>query len=204
MSLVVTQAGQPSLDMLVQYAQEQNRLAAFEVLHALCQASVKTCSLDGLADLLRERVEQACPIQARQALDSCLEGLPEYERRLAAAYGEAMARAAGRTDIKGLYCEYFFDGGEGCAADLFLCRAFSRDDDDWAANFAHDDVIGGAEVDALLGFDPDLALAPLPAFMADAYAHVLLLRGFVRAVDSHPQSALPVGFAQHDHQIVYL
>ncbi|MEQ4619173.1 MAG: hypothetical protein ABN482_14190 [Corticimicrobacter sp.] len=197
MSLVTVEA-------LVQYAQEQDRIAALGVLHTLCQQSVNTRSLDELAGLLRAPLEQWCPGQEIEALDRCLAGLPEYEAALAVAYAEAMARAAGRSDIKGVYCEYFFDGSEGCAADLFLCRAFSREDDDWAANFAHEDVIGGPDVDGLLGFDPDLVWALAPAFVADAYAHVLLLRGFVRAVAVGPSSLLPVGFAQHDRQIVYL
>lgn len=177
---------------------------ASRVFEALCQHHCEWRPLDNLVAALRSVLEAVCPVDAVREIDTCLGDTRSFEAGLQAALEQAIKRAGCRSDVAALYCEYFFDSSESSSADFFLCESFSRTDDDWASQFQPSDVIAGPSVQALLSYDPELALDPVAHFVAGAYAHAVLLRCFCRVMNVSLQTGLPIGFAQHDFPVTYL
>lgn len=202
----MTRAPRPAstADALLQHARAHAWDKATDAAHALCQDHARRRDWDGLERTLRGCLEAVCGHEQVDDVDDCLAALPQFEHDLAATIGRAIAHASGRTDLKALYCEYFFDGGDGSSADVFLCRAYTPGDDDWASQFAGADMFAGPNVQHLLDYDPDGDFEPTADCIANAYARGVLLGAFGRALAAHPQLALPAGFAEHDFPIVYL
>ena len=193
----------PNSAALLKHARAQDWDKATDAAQALYQDHARRRDWDGLEATLRGCLEAACGHEQLDDIDDCFAALPQFEHELSGAIGRAVVHAAGRADLKALYCEYFYDGGDSCSANLFLCSAYTPGDDDWASQFAHADMIEGPNVQHLLDYDPDCDFEPTADCIANAYARGMLLGAFGRAVARHPQLALPVGFSEHDFPIVY-
>jgi hypothetical protein len=114
---------------------------------------------------------------------------------------QALERAAKDPSIKAVCFVYFYDGGEECTGDVFLCTDYQEDDDDWASSFENDGYIGGPGVHEYLSYDPDLKFAPLPFSVCQYYADAMLLAAWGREV-TKLQTQLPMGFAEHDSPVI--
>ena len=193
----------PRAGALLQHARSHDWDNATAAAQSLYQDHARRRDWDGLETALRHCLEAVCGHEQLDDVDDCLAGLPQFERALGETVGRAIAHAAGRADLKALYCEYFFDGGDTSSADVFLCHAYTRGDDDWASHFADADVLAGPNVQHLLDYDPDGDFEPTEDCIANAYARGMLLGAFGRAVAAHAPLALPVGFSEHDFPIVY-
>ena len=60
---------------------------------------------DKLETSLRGCLEAACGQEQVEDVDDCLGGVPQFERALGETLGRAIARAAGRDDVRALYCD---------------------------------------------------------------------------------------------------
>jgi hypothetical protein len=194
----------PDAEALLKHARAQDWDKATGAAQALYQDHARRRDWDGLETALRGSLEAACGHQQLDDIDDCFAALPQFEHDLTAAVARAVAHAAGRDELKALYCEYFHDGGDGSSANLFLCGAYTPGDDDWASQFAGADMIAGPNVQHLLDYDPDCDFEPTADCIANAYARGMLLGAFGRAVAAQPRLALPVGFSEHDFPVVYL
>ena len=188
---------------LQRLAQAHRWIDASTTFHALCQAYVDRHDVDGLVKVMRSQLESVCPVDAVAAVDSCFAAVTEFEAELRVAFKAAVNRAAGRSDVAAIYCEYFYDGGDCSSIDVFLCQSFTRSNDHWASEFLQSDRVNGPNIQALLNYDRELQLDPCADFIASSYAYTLLLRVFAHAVNSCKENALPVGFAEHDGLIIY-
>lgn len=115
----------------------------------------------------------------------------------------ASQRAAEDSNIKAIYFEYFFDGGDSCTGNAFLCTAYNEEHDEWAAAFdGANGLIEGPSVFEYLNYDPDIDFDPRSNAVASAYVNGFLLAAWGRAVDKQREVKLPMGFAQHDHPVI--
>ena len=189
---------------MLAHAQAHRWDEASSTLDRLCQAHVDDSTEDELVAILHSLVKAHCPAWAVSAIEASLALSSDVESDLDLALRRAVTAVSAQPDIKGLYCEYFYDGGDGSSMDLFPCRSFTRSNDDWAADFHPSDVVEGPRIQALLRYDPELELDPAPRFLATAYLHSVLLAMFVRVQTRFRLLTLPAGFAQHDFPIIYL
>lgn len=156
---------------------------------------------DGLEAFFAAALQLGVPEEVRAAVARTAENLPEILANLAVALDKAVAMAALNAEIRGLYCEYFYDGGDASTIDLFPCTRFDRKDDFWASEF--DEVIEGSLVQEYFRYDPDLDLPPPIDLIADDYLQAKLFAALGRLVCERVKG-IPFGFAQHDHPIVYV
>lgn len=126
-----------------------------------------------------------------------------FEESLRKVFKQGLDRAFSDASITALYFEYFFDGGDACEGTLFLCSAYSEDDDYWAAEFGSDGDIRGPSVFDYLNYDPGLDFEPVLSEVAEAYADATLMASCIRILNELGVSnSYPFGFAKHDAPIV--
>ncbi len=117
---------------------------------------------------------------------------------------KALALAATKTtdETKAVYLEYFFDGGDACNANIFLCVKYSEDDDGWGAEWNESGLIDGPSVNEYMDFDPDFEMQPFEEAVANAYADAILLAAAIRAWKAANISGLPFAFANHESSMI--
>lgn len=114
-----------------------------------------------------------------------------------------LAIAARRPEIKAVYFEYHLGGREdSCTGDIFLCKRYDPDDDDWASDFGADGYLEGPRIFEYMGFDLEHDFEPITRAISSAYVDACLLAAFGRVVDQQTGNKLPFGFATHDAPIV--
>ena len=140
-----------------------------------------------------------------ETINRTMGDLSEFRHTLKININAALARAKIREDIKAIYFEYFYDGGDASVGDFFLCSRYSLDEDsDWAAYFKNEDIIDGPNIQGRLDFErageelPDDYMS-----VAHTLAHARFLASFGRLVDSIEDQPLPIGFAEHDGKIIH-
>jgi hypothetical protein len=107
----------------------------------------------------------------------------------------ATAEAEKKPEVKGLYFEFVYDGGDSCSGDFFLCHGYSDNDNEWASEF--EDVIEGMDISEYFSYDPDFEFPPSEDAVASYYASICLLRALAEVYFSSP-CKYPLGFANHD------
>jgi len=120
----------------------------------------------------------------------------KYQSELAEAFRLAKGKIPALNGVKGVYFEYFFDGGDSCTGNLFLCTEYSDNNDFWGSEFEKDGFIAGPSVFEFLNFDPEFEWENLPRFVGEEYVNGVLL-----ALCCEIQG-LPFGFANHDQEMV--
>jgi len=191
-------------NQLEEAAHAQDWTETDRLVHEFLQDCAVVSGWRGLESQSRTVLLSACDQPTVRKIDSCLGNLRQFEVALERAVDEAINRAAGRSDIVAIYCEYFFDGGDGSSMDLFLCDRYTPTDDDWASHFGSSDVVSGPSVESLLSYDPEFELDGLPSVVADMYAYSKLLCAFGSLVSARADMPLPFAFAQHEGAIIYL
>jgi hypothetical protein len=117
----------------------------------------------------------------------------------------ASKRVAQNPGIKAVYFEYFYDGGDSCTGNAFLCTEFDENDDFWAAEFEGDDAfIDGPSVFEYFNFDSDIDFESATDHLVRSYINSFLLAAWGRAFEKQVALRLPGGFAQHDHPVIVI
>lgn len=125
-----------------------------------------------------------------------------FQSALAALFESARERLSSLEGIKGVYVEYFYDGGDSCTANIYLCTEYSDDDDFWGAEYTEQGYFVGPSVTDFLDFDPEFEWDDLSRYVAEEYANSMLLAACLEEWEKSEIRNLPFGFAQHDASIV--
>lgn len=125
-----------------------------------------------------------------------------FQAGLASAFETAARKLAGASDIKGIYFEYFVDGGDSCTGDVFLCTAYSSEDDDWASQFDKEGWIEGPSVSEFFRYDLDGDWDDFSRVIADEYANGRVMAIVLQEWMKSKIRELPFGLAGHDDHIL--
>lgn len=128
--------------------------------------------------------------------------ISDFQSEVAAAFQAALTRLPNMPQVKGIYFEYFYDGGDSGTGNLFLCNEYSDEDDFWGAEFDQDGMIDGPDVSPFFGFDPDFEWDPYQRYVAEEYVNGRLLAAVLEEWKKSGIAGLPFGFANHDHEMV--
>ena len=149
----------------------------------------KVLALSGLSDKKKAEIQTGDP--------------SEFKDRMSSTFVASKLRLGELPGVKGVYCEYYFDGSDdNCEANIFLCTEYSGTDDSWAAEFPEEGFVAGPSVYPFLGFDGDLEWPDFEHTIGDEYGNGLLLGAIINAWKVAEITDLPLGFANHDHPMV--
>ncbi|MBL8300852.1 MAG: hypothetical protein JNN30_21125 [Rhodanobacteraceae bacterium] len=171
-----------------------------ELRRSICQHFANARDWEGMEAFFEAALLSAVPEETCAAVSSRLGHLPTMAANLASAFDRAVDLASNNPNVKALYCEYFYDGGDGSTVDLFPCLRFERNDDFWASEF--EEVVPGSPVQSYFGYDPELEVAEPAASIARDYLHAKLFGVVGHLVEERVRGRYPFGFAEHDGLIV--
>jgi len=107
-------------------------------------------------------------------------------------------------DAKGVYFEYFFDGGDASTGNFFICDEYSDEDDYWGAEFSKQGFIEGPKILKYFQFDADPEWDSLSRLVGSSYADGMLLSACIAEWINSDIKSVPLGFANHDSSMVRL
>jgi hypothetical protein len=125
-----------------------------------------------------------------------------FQSGLSRAFSVAKSKLDQLSGIKGVYFEYFYDGGDSCTGNVYLCNAFSDEDDGWGAEFDQGGFIEGPSIIEYFNFDLDFEWDELPRVLAEEYVNGTLFSATLEEWTRCEIRGLPFGFANHEHEIV--
>ena len=132
-----------------------------------------------------------------------VDAIENFQSGVASAFRKARSKLAGMPQIKGIYFEYFYDGGDSCLGRVYLCESYSDDDDGWGAEYySLDAMIDGPEVSEFLDFDRDFEWDDYLRYIAEEYVNGRFLAAVLEEWQKSGITNLPLGFANHDHEMV--
>lgn len=131
-----------------------------------------------------------------------IDNLLEFQSGVAELFQTAQVKLASMPQVKGVYFEYFYDGGDSCTGDLFMCSEYSDEDDSWGAEFGQDSFVEGPDVSAYFDFDPDFEWDDFSRILAKEYVNGRLLAVVIQEWQKSGIAGRPLGFANHDHEMV--
>ncbi|MFC3194081.1 hypothetical protein ACFODZ_07495 [Marinicella sediminis] len=116
----------------------------------------------------------------------------------------ALSQSAVDPDIKAIYLEYHYDGGDSTELNLFLSEKHPDEDTEcWGSYFGDNGFIEGPNVHHLFHFDPDGELSDLEVTIATECVRAHLITVLMSVIDGLKPD-VPVGFAAHDGFVVML
>jgi len=130
--------------------------------------------------------------------------MSRFNQELADAFEQAHKKSKSDKNIKSIYCEYFYDGGDSCELNLFLCEKLADEDESWASEFGEDGFIEGPSVNDFLNYDPDFSFEPTLEVVAKQYVQAHFIRSCLNIIEEKNINDWPVGFAEHDGLILML
>ena len=120
-----------------------------------------------------------------------------FNSQLESAFTKVLSKNT--DDIKGIYCEYFFDGGDSCHLNLYLSEKCPVEaPQSWGAYFGNDGVIEGPDVGSIMNFDPYFEFSPISKIIATEYIESIFITKIKGVLNKLQVSNLPVGFSKHD------
>ena len=128
--------------------------------------------------------------------------LASFETRIREIILKGLEKAKRSGDVKALYLEYFYDGGDASDITLFLCNQYTSDDDEWGAEFDGENVIEGPSVLEFLNYDPNFEFEPPLDTISLEYVDGILLASCVKIWHSFDEQNYPFAFARHDEPMV--
>ncbi len=127
-----------------------------------------------------------------------------FNQILSDAFTQAHEKFKADRGLKSIYCEYFYDGGDSCELNLFLCEKHPDEDESWAAYFGEEGFIEGPEVNQFLDYDPEFDFEPALDSIAKQYVQAHFIRSCLKIINENEINNIPIGFAEHDGMIVML
>ena len=173
---------------------------------ALCQAYADRGEWTELERFFSTALRIGCAPATLKRVRQAYVAMMDFRAELQSPLAAAVAQANARPEIKAVYFEYCFDGGEGSSSDFFLCRSYDREDDAWASHFSMStDVVKGPSVRKLMDYDPDFEVSYEEETVVEAFYFSHLLAAVGRPLErlSSPLTR-PFGFSQHDISIVHV
>jgi len=165
------------------------------------QRFASTLDYDGLSSFYEELIELGLDDEKRSVVR--INNIEGFQSSVAAAFGKACSRLSEIPNVKGVYFEYFYDAGDSCLGRVYLCEAYSDDDDGWGAEYySLDAMVDGPDVSEFLNFDQDFEWDDYPRYVAEEYVNGRFLAAVLEEWQKSGIKGLPFGFAEHDHKIV--
>lgn len=149
----------------------------------------------GLALFWQNALKDHATHEEYERITQLLKDTSAFRKDIAKLLAEGGQIAQENQAIQALYYEYYYDGSEESAGNLFLCHRFHQKEGNWASDF--EDFIEGMVIAPYFGFDPDFEMSPTIAYIAQQYIHAVLLDSAIDAVKANPVP-VPFGFASHD------
>lgn len=174
--------------------------ALAELRHKTNQAFADSCDFSGLRAFYCSVIEDG--LDAAKADVARIDDISGFQTDVARCLAIAKESIQVLDGIKGLYFEYFYDGGDSCAGNLFLCTEYTEDDDSWGAEFEEDGFIEGPGVSEYLNFDPELEWDDFSSHVALEYVNGILMAAALEAWHGCGIHGIPFGFANHDHEMI--
>lgn len=131
-----------------------------------------------------------------------LDNIVTFESDFTKLWGKGIRAALDNPEVKAIYFEYFYDGGDASDGNLFLCESFDVDDDGWASDFGRDGVILGMSILPCMDYDPDFDLDDEVRTIGDYYVDTLLYATCLKVICHSGETAYPFGFAMHDNPVM--
>jgi hypothetical protein len=188
------------LQRLGQFCEQSDWDAMFKFRRDTNQAFAGEMDCAGLKEFYEEVIRTGLDDNKYEVVK--IDSVDRFQKGVAETLNAAKSKISTLSGIKGVYFEYFFDGGDSCTGNVFLCTEYSEDDDYWGAEFEQDGFIEGPSVFDYLNFDPEFKWDDLPRYIGEEYANGILLAACMEEWARSGIQGLPFGFAQHDHQIV--
>lgn len=113
-------------------------------------------------------------------------------------------KLASRPELKGVYFEYYYDGHKDGSntGNFFLCNSYSPTEDVWGSDFDQEGYIAGAELPDYFFFDAEWEWDDESRLVAMEVVNGWLLADLVEVWKGSDIEGVPLGFANHDHEMV--
>ena len=162
-------------------------------------ASALDC--EGLSRFYEELVDLA--LDEAKLSEVRIDSIESFRTSVASALETARSKLPDMPKVKGVYFEYFYDGGDSCLGRVYLCEAYSDEDDGWGAEYySLDAMVDGPVVSEFLGFDRDFEWDDYMRCVAEEYVNGRFLAAVLEEWTASGITGLPFGFANHDHEMV--
>lgn len=192
------------LDEFIKQTSEIAKLKDWEKLPELQikinQAFIDNDDTDGLEDYYQRAISLCFDKHWREKI--IIKNISKFETEISRLNSKVKCKIEENNEVKAVYLEYFYDGGDCCEGNIFLCNSYTEDDDYWASELTDDGFIQGPKVNEYLDFDPDFELDGEQEIIANFYTDAMLLSASVRAWKNSGIQGYPFGFAQHDNPII--
>lgn len=165
------------------------------------QLFASTLDYEGLRNFYEKLVDSG--LDQAKLSEVRIDKIEAFRSGVASAFRTAQSRISDMPQVKGVYFEYFYDGGDSCIGRVYLCEAYSENDDGWGAEYySLDAMIDGPDVSEYFGFDRDFEWDDDMRYIAEEYVNGCLLAAVLEEWKGSGITALPLGFANHDHEMV--
>ena len=165
------------------------------------QPFASTLDFEGLINFYEKLVDSA--LDQATLSEVQIDNIETFQSGVASALRTARSKLSDMPQVKGVYFEYFYDGGDSCIGRVYLCDSYSDDDDGWGAEYyTLDAMIDGPDVSEFFSFDQDFEWEDYTRYVAEEYVNGRLLATVLEEWKESGITALPFGFANHDHEMV--
>lgn len=132
-----------------------------------------------------------------------IDSIEAFQTDVAQAFRIAKSKLQNVPQVKGIYFEYFYDGGDDCLGRVYLCESYSDEDDGWGAEYnSLEAMIDGPVVSQYFNFDHDFEWDDIDRYVAEEYVNGRFLAAVLEEWKASGITGLPFGFANHDHEMV--
>jgi len=127
-----------------------------------------------------------------------------FENSLSQIFFELKNKIDTMKTLKAVYLEYFYDGGDCCTANVFLCDEYTDEDDYWGAEFVENGMIDGPSIFEYFSNGCDFEMSPVKDTIMYGYIDAVLLVSTLNTWKKAGISGYPLAFAMHDNRMVRL
>jgi hypothetical protein len=129
---------------------------------------------------------------------------PSFKASLRPVIDGIKQKLASRPELKGVYFEYYYDGHRDGSntGNFFLCNSYSLTEDVWGSDFDQEGYVAGAELPDYFFFDAEWEWDDESRLIALEVVNGWLLADLIEEWKRSGIERIPLGFANHDHEMV--
>lgn len=177
-------------------ANQKDWHAIDDLNHQVMQNLLDTNNTEAMMSFYEEALKSLVSNEQYQKIKPA--DMTRFYQKLDDAFEKAVKKAKSNKNIKSIYCEYFYDGGDSCELNLYLCEKSPDEDESWASEFGEDGFVKGPTVNDFLNYDPDFSFEPALEVVAKQYVQSHFIRSCLSIIVEKKIKDWPIGFAEHD------
>ncbi len=190
------------LERMQKIVETQDWEAMSELRKQTNEHFAKTFDYEGLRQFYSTAMR--CGLDAERSARLSAADSSQFQATIGKALVGVKAQLAQQSKIRGVYFEYYYDGTQDGSntGNFFLCSAYSETEDGWGSEFEEDGFVDGAEIPDFFFFDADWEWDGLSRSIAEEAANGRLLAAVLEEWKASSITGIPLGFANHDHEMV--